>query len=176
LINTIQNNRDKRVEKQDKEDTHANAILGNIQKISGDGPSNISNMHNKVTTNSPLLRVRLIMQSFEAEYKGKVFVTRQEYNVQLDAKEVAHTRNDLPNRVQSIENLRIECESLYTLDPAQPHAIKGYSSEELIYCILQRISTVAGDMTAIREKVSDDTRAQISSGPMNLPSLNCLYS
>jgi hypothetical protein len=166
LIDTIQKNRERRTEKQEKEDTHANAIIGIIQKISGDGPSNIINMHNKVTTNSPLLRVRLIMQSFEAEYKGTVFATRQEYNVQLNAIEVAHTKNDLPSRVRSIEDLKNECESLYTLDPTQPHAIRGYSSEELIHCILQRMSTVAGDMTAIREKVSDgkkrgDTWAQI---------------
>jgi hypothetical protein len=123
-------------------------------------------MHDKVTTNSPLLRVQLIMQSFEAEYKGTIFATRQEYNVQLDAIEVAHTKNDLPSRVQSIEDLRIECESQYTLDPAQPHAIRGYSSEKLIHRILQRMSTAAGDMTALREKVSDgkkrgDTWTQI---------------
>lgn len=166
LIDTIQKNRDRRIEKQEKEDTHANAIISIIQKRSGDGPCNIVNMHNKVTTNSPLQRVQLILQSFETEYKGTVFATRQEYNVQLDAIEVAHIKSDLPSRMQSIEDLRIECESLYSLDITNPHAVRGYTDEELIHCMLQRMSTTANDMTAIREKVSDgkkrgDTWAQI---------------
>jgi hypothetical protein len=155
VLDTIEKNRDRRLEKQQKEDTHANSIIAIIQKMSGEEPTNIVNMHNKVMTLSPLKRVILMLKSFDEEYKGTIFTARKEYDALLTDIKVANTRDDLPNRVQLIENIRIECASIYPEDPLNPLAIRGYSSEELVHTLLERISTDVIELIAIREKITE---------------------
>jgi hypothetical protein len=49
------------------------------------------------------------------------------YDSQLSAIKEFHAKSELPNRVLLIEDIRIECESTYPVNPAYSLAIRGYT-------------------------------------------------
>jgi hypothetical protein len=115
-------------------------------------------MHNKVTTNTPLQRVRNILTSFDEAYKGSIFTSRKEFDSEITATKTIESKRELPKLLKKIEEIRIQVEGLYPIDPANPLTTRGYTHEELAHYLLERISTNARDMIAIREKVNDSKK------------------
>lgn len=154
IMEIIEKRRELKIKKQDEENSKARIIIGVIRSVCGEEPINIVDMHNKDNSKTPLQRVKIILESFETQYKGSTFKARKEFDKRMVDIKVAEERDELPKVVQKMEEIRIQVQSLYPMNTLDSNAVRGYSDEELIHYLLERISDSSSDLTAIRESVS----------------------
>jgi hypothetical protein len=100
-----------------------------------------------------LERVKLIFENFDESYKVSMFMYRTAYTEAMQQIPVAHTRTELTIMVSKIEAINIQLAALYKADPNQSNIV-GYTDEELVHYLLQRMSEHSKELMTIRESVN----------------------
>lgn len=154
IVNEIEKRNKSRIQEQEKEDSDARIIIGILKKLSTEDALNIVHKHNRNNNKTPLEKVKLILGEFNSTYKGSIVTAREEFDEAMRNIEKVNVMKDLPGLISKIEKIKIEVESLYTINTNDSDSMVGYSNHQLLLYLLQRLDE-SENLSVIRKMVSD---------------------